>query len=70
MAEYTSTRDGFERAMKWALTGPPEETTLYAEGTATSNFYHVMNGQHSSYDAWVKGIVEWRAKVSDYEVEV
>lgn len=56
--------------MKWALTGPPEEAKQYAEGTATSSFYHVMNGQHSPYDAWVKGIAEWRAKISDYEPKV
>jgi hypothetical protein len=70
MSEYTSTREGFERAMKWALTGPPEDSKLYAEATTTPNFYQVMNGQHLAYDVYIKGIVEWRAKISDYEPKV
>ncbi|KAF2490249.1 hypothetical protein BU16DRAFT_530781 [Lophium mytilinum] len=67
MSEYTSTREGFQRAMKWSLTGPPEEAKLYAEGTATPTFYQVMNGQRIEYDDYVKGITEWRAKISAYE---
>lgn len=67
MSEYTSTKDGFQRAMKWSLTGPPEESKLYAEATATSTFYHVMNGQRLSYDVYVKGIEDWRVKISNYE---
>lgn len=66
-AEYTSTREGFQRNMKWSLTGPPEDTKLWAESTATPSFYHVMNGQHLAYDDWVKGVAEWRGKISDYE---
>jgi hypothetical protein len=56
--------------MKWALTGPPEDSKLYAEATTTPNFYQVMNGQHLAYDVYIKGIVEWRAKISDYEPKV
>lgn len=26
-----------------------------------------MNGQRSSYDGYVKGIAEWRAKVSEHK---
>ncbi|ROW14897.1 hypothetical protein VPNG_03430 [Cytospora leucostoma] len=67
MSEYTSTREGFQRAMKWSLTGPPEESILYAEATATPAFYQVFNGQRVAWDAYVKGIEEWRGKISDYE---
>lgn len=67
MAEYTSTREGFQRAMKWSLTGPSGDSKLYAEATSTPTFYHLMNGQRLSYDVYVKGIEEWRGKISDYE---
>ncbi|KAI0857237.1 hypothetical protein F4860DRAFT_490407 [Xylaria cubensis] len=67
MSEYTSTLEGFQRAMKWSLTGPPEESIRYAEATSTPTFYHVMNGQRSSLDTYVKGIEEWRSKISEYE---
>lgn len=67
MSEYTSTFEGFQRAMKWSLTGPPGETKKYVEATATPTFYHLVNGTHVAYDAYVKGIEEWRGKVSHYE---
>lgn len=67
MSEYTSTREGFQRAMKWSLTGAPEDTKLYVEATVMPNFYQVMNGQHLTGDTYTKGIEEWRAKISDYE---
>ena len=70
MSEYTSTRHGFERAMKWSLTGPPKDAKLYAESTAVPTFYHVMNGQRIAYDAYVEGIATWRAKISDYKPSV
>ncbi|KAJ0119997.1 hypothetical protein J7T55_000848 [Diaporthe amygdali] len=70
MSEYTSTRDGFQRAMEWSLTGPPNETKLYTEALSTPDFFQIMNGQRISYDAYVKGIEEWRAKVSAYKPEV
>ncbi|KAI0182953.1 hypothetical protein EV127DRAFT_377799 [Xylaria flabelliformis] len=67
MSEYTSTLEGFQRAMKCSLTGPPEESIRNAEATSTPTFYHVMNGQRSSLDTYVKGIEEWRSKISEYE---
>lgn len=70
MSEYTSTREGFQRAMEWSLTGPPEESNLYAEGTALPGFYHIMNGQRLSMGVFIKGIEEWRAKISDYKPHV
>ena len=67
MSEYTSTLEGFQRAMKWSLTGPPKESKLYVEATTTPTFYHIMNGQRLSCDTFVKSIEEWRSKISDYE---
>ncbi|KAJ7868341.1 hypothetical protein B0H14DRAFT_3441263 [Mycena olivaceomarginata] len=55
MSEYTLSREGFQHSK------------LYAEATTTSSFYQVMNGQRLSYDVYVKGIEEWRVKVSDYD---
>jgi hypothetical protein len=70
MSEYTSTRDGFQRAMQWSLTGPPEETKVYAEATTLPTFYHIMNGHKLDYDAYIAGIQEWRAKISEYKPDV
>lgn len=67
MSEYTTTMEGFQRAMTWSLTGPPGESTAYAEATSMPTFYHIMNGQRLEYDAYVRGIDEWRGKISDYE---
>lgn len=67
MSEYTSTREGFQRAMEWSLTGPPEDSHLYAESTGLPTFYQIMNGQHIAYDDFVKHIVEWRGKISEYK---
>lgn len=67
MSEYTTDRDGFQRAMEWSLTGPPRETKLYVEATSTPDFYQILNGQRIPYDAYVKHIEEMRAKVADYK---
>lgn len=67
MSEYTSTRDGFQRAMEWSLTGPPEEGRRYAESTSIPSFYQVINGKRVAYDDYVKHIIEWRGKVSEYK---
>ncbi|TGO12365.1 hypothetical protein BTUL_0089g00010 [Botrytis tulipae] len=63
MAEYTSTIEGFQRAMEQSLIGPPAEAKTYAEATASPTFYHVMNGQKSDVENWVKGIEMWRGKI-------
>ncbi|TGO69334.1 hypothetical protein BOTNAR_0012g00220 [Botryotinia narcissicola] len=39
----------------------------YAEATASPTFYHVMNGQKSDVENWVKGIEMWRGKISAYK---
>jgi hypothetical protein len=67
MSEYTSTHAGYQKAMEWSLTGPPEGAKDYAEGTVLPTFYHIMNGHKIEYDAYVKGIAEWRSKVSEYK---
>ncbi|KAF7918816.1 uncharacterized protein EAE98_009594 [Botrytis deweyae] len=67
MAEYTSTIEGFQRAMEESLFGPAAEAKKYAEATALPTFYHVMNGQKSDVENWVKGIEMWRGKISAYK---
>jgi hypothetical protein len=70
MTEYTSTRDGFQQAMTWALTGPPGEANLYAESTSLPTFYHILNGERLDYNDYVKVIAEYRAKASDFNTTV
>jgi hypothetical protein len=67
MTEYTSTREGFQRLMKWSLTGPASETQKYVDATALPSFYQIMNGNRLDYDAWFKSLEEWRGKVSEYK---
>ncbi|KAG6358764.1 hypothetical protein INS49_012283 [Diaporthe citri] len=67
MSEYTSTRAGFQRAMEWSLTGPPNEAKLFVEAISTPGFYQILNGQLLSYDAYIKHIEEMRTKVGDYK---
>jgi hypothetical protein len=70
MSEYTSTREGFQRAMEWSLTGPPEDAHVYAESTATPTFYQIVNGRRLDYDTYVKHVAEWRGKTSEYTAVV
>lgn len=72
MAEFTSTLSGFQKAMQWSLTGPAtdESVKAYADATCAPNFYQIMNGNRIELDDWIKGIVEWRGKTSDYKAEV
>ena len=67
MSEYTSTREGFQKAMKLSLTGPPADSKSYVEATAAPTFYHLFNNQRLEGEAYVKSIEEWRGKISDYE---
>ena len=67
MADYTSTKSGFQKAMEWSLTGPPDDAKNYAEATATPNFYHIMNSQRLDYGPYVDSLIEWRGKVSEYK---
>ncbi|KAI0838798.1 hypothetical protein F5Y06DRAFT_267901 [Hypoxylon sp. FL0890] len=67
MSEFSSTREGFQRAMEWSLKGNPDEAQAYAESMMLPTFYHIMNGKRIDYDAYLKGIVEWRGKVSEYK---
>lgn len=38
MSEYTSTLEGFQRAMEWSLNGPPEEAKAYIDATSTPDY--------------------------------
>jgi hypothetical protein len=67
MSEYTSTHEGFQRAMQESLTGPPDEAVKYAERTALPTFYQIVNGTRHEYDDYVKNVAEWRGKISDYK---
>lgn len=53
--------------MKWSLSGPPQEANAYVEALSNPGFYKIMNGQRLPYDVYLKGIEEWRGKISDYE---
>jgi hypothetical protein len=70
MSEYTSTYEGFQRAMEWSLTGPPEGAKAYTEATALPTFCHYMNGEKFDYDAYIQGLAEWRGKCSEYKPKV
>ncbi|KAJ3567875.1 hypothetical protein NPX13_g6621 [Xylaria arbuscula] len=67
MSDYTSTLEGFQKAMEWSLTGPPEEARQYAEATSVPTFYQVVNGKRLSFNEYVKGIEDWRAKIIDFK---
>jgi hypothetical protein len=68
MADYTSTREGYQRAMQWSLTaGSQEDAKAYVEATTTPSFYHIFNGQRIEGEAYLNGIVEWREKSTEYK---
>ncbi|KAI5868247.1 hypothetical protein GGS23DRAFT_19481 [Durotheca rogersii] len=67
MSEYTSTREGFQRAMEESLSGRPEDSHQYAKKISTPGFYHLMNNQRISYDRYVEEIAEWRGKTTEYK---
>ena len=56
--------------MEASLTGRPEDTDRYVEATSTPAFYQVMNGRRVDYDAYARGIAEWRGKISEYKPTV
>ncbi|KAI2615395.1 hypothetical protein GGR54DRAFT_642417 [Hypoxylon sp. NC1633] len=67
MSEFTSTREGFQRAMELSLTGSPDDSAAYAESIQTPTYYHIMNGSHLDYAESVKEIAEWRGKGAEYK---
>ena len=62
MTEYTSSIEGFQRAMQWSLDGPPEGAKAFTDALYSPDFVHHINGVKSSYDEHVKGIAEWRSQ--------
>ncbi|KAI0169933.1 hypothetical protein GGR52DRAFT_573982 [Hypoxylon sp. FL1284] len=67
MSEFTSTREGFQRAMELSLTGSPQDSLAYAEMVQTPTYYHIMNGNRLDYDDSVKEVAEWRGKGAEYK---
>ncbi|KAI0443673.1 hypothetical protein F4803DRAFT_303899 [Xylaria telfairii] len=70
MSEYTSTLEGFQRAMEWSLTGPPEEAHVYAESILMPTFYHTNNGKRRPYNDFVNNIAGWRDMISQFKLIV
>lgn len=66
MAEYTSTKEGFQRAMEESLGGTPENAHEYAEATSMPGFYHLFNGNKLEWDAFIGGLKMWRGKIAEY----
>ncbi|KAI1331791.1 hypothetical protein F5Y16DRAFT_243785 [Xylariaceae sp. FL0255] len=64
MTEYTSSIEGFQRAMERSLTILGKE---HAESFETPSFYHILNGERINYDDHVKDIDAWREKISEYK---
>jgi hypothetical protein len=66
MSKYTTTREGFQEAMKWSLAGTPDDAKAYCDATTTANFYHLFNNHKLEGQAYVQSIAEWRGKISEY----
>lgn len=67
MSEYTSTRSGFQRAMKESLVGKPSDSHLYLSRTGTDGFYHLFNGSKLARDEYLEGLAKWRGRITDYD---
>ena len=67
MSEYTSTHEGFQRAMERSLTGRPEEAEEYVTSIALPTFYQITDGRRRSYGDWVQHIAKRRAQVSKFQ---
>lgn len=67
MAEYTSTREGFQRAMKEALAGPPGEEQAFASRVGTPTFYQIFNRKKLQGEAYTSNLGMWRGKITEYD---
>lgn len=67
MSEYTSTREGLQRAMEWSLTGSPAEAKAFVEATVAPGFYQIANGEKRDYAAYIKHIEEQRAVTTEWK---
>ncbi|KAF2226235.1 hypothetical protein BDZ85DRAFT_47540 [Elsinoe ampelina] len=70
MTGFTSTREGFERAMALCLTGPQETARQDAEKMVTPDFYQIINDRRIDYETYVAHLAEWRGKTSDYKPKI
>ena len=66
MSEYTSTKEGFQKAMEISLNGKPEDAQKYTDATSTETFYHLFNGKREDREHFTRGVAEWRGKITDY----
>ncbi|KAK7033207.1 hypothetical protein R3P38DRAFT_3352397 [Favolaschia claudopus] len=64
MSEYTSTIEGYQRAMESSLASDPRQ---WVEATALPTFYQIMNGERVDYEAYVKHIGDMQANTKDYK---
>ncbi|KAK8115577.1 hypothetical protein PG984_012079 [Apiospora sp. TS-2023a] len=67
MSEYTSTHEGFQRAMERSLTGPPEEAEDYVKSITLPTFYQITDGHRRTYDDYFQHIAKRRAQVSKFK---
>lgn len=69
MAEYTSSREGYERTMLRGL-ADTEDVRTYLEATTTPSFHHTMNGVYREGEACVENLRHWRTKAADFKLKV
>jgi len=67
MSDYSSTREGFQRAMEWCLQGEPGQAKEFVQSTSTDSFYQILNGERRNYEEYIKGIHEVRAMANDFK---
>ncbi len=61
MSEYTSSREGFQRAMTLSMTGKPEDMQSFADALTEPSFYHLLNGERVERAAWCEKLVQMRS---------
>lgn len=70
MAEYTSTAEGFRRAMEWSCEGPAEEVERFAEAVLSPHFCHIFLNKRYDLEAFKSQLVKGRALWSEFKLEV
>lgn len=72
MSEYTSSIEGFQKAMEWTLNGPAtsEDVQAYVNSTTAPGFYQVLNNKRFERDEHSAHIKEMREKVDGFKPKV
>ena len=70
MSDHTSSKLGFQNAIKGTMTGDAADTKSYIDTLVTPTFYCIQNGKRLSYDDWLKNISDLRPLVTEYEPKV